>query len=63
MLVGTGYLTKEAFDEWENKPISTVIETLHISEVTFPKIVVCPPKEIFNFTHKSVYVYGSILVC
>ena len=43
-LVLTGLLTKEAFLDWADNPILTVTETDQISEVQFPKIVVCPPK-------------------
>ena len=44
MVVGTGFLTSEAFNEWDAKPISTITETIPIDQVEFPKIVVCPPK-------------------
>ena len=40
----TGYLTTEAFVEWSLYPISTTTETFPITEVTFPRIVVCPPQ-------------------
>ena len=44
MVVVTGYLTAVAFNEWDAKPILTIIETFPIDQVQFPKIVVCPPK-------------------
>ena len=48
MIAGAGYLTKDAFDEWDLDPISTVTEVLTsevlISNGKFPLIVVCPPK-------------------
>ena len=37
----------ESFDNWREKPISTTIETLPISEITFPNVTVCPPKDLF----------------
>ena len=40
-----GYLINNSFSSWEKSPISTSIETLPISEVDFPKIMVCPPKD------------------
>ena len=40
----TAYLTREAFVDWANNPILTTTETDHISDVQFPKIVVCPPR-------------------
>ena len=33
------------FYNWEQSPISTTIETLPISKITFPNVTVCPPKE------------------
>ena len=44
MVAATAYLTAVAFNEWDAKPISTIIETFPIDQVEFPKIVVCPPK-------------------
>ena len=44
---GAGYLIHESFDNWNQSPISTTIETLPISEITFPNITVCPPKNSF----------------
>ena len=44
---GAGYLINESFDNWKQSPISTTIETLPISQITFPNVTVCPPKESF----------------
>ena len=38
------YLIYESFVDWSDSPIGTSEETLPISDVTFPKITVCPPK-------------------
>ena len=43
-----GLLINNAFLDWEKSPIETSIETFPISEVHFPKIVVCPPKVGFS---------------
>ena len=45
---GAGYLIKESFDGWEESPVKTTIETLPISEIRFPKVTVCPPKNTFT---------------
>ena len=45
---GAGYLIKESFDSWSESPVKTTIETLPISEITFPKVIVCPPKNTFT---------------
>ena len=42
----------ESFDNWRQSPISTTIETLPISKITFPNVTVCPPKNLFlNLNH------------
>ena len=46
--LGAGYLIKESFDGWDESPVKTTIETLPISEITFPKVTVCPPKNTFT---------------
>ena len=42
-----GYLIQTSFNNWEKSPISTTIETLPISEITFPNVTVCPPKQSY----------------
>ena len=37
----------ESFENWREKPISSVIETLPISEIIFPNVTVCPPRNLF----------------
>ena len=37
-------LINDAFTNWSESPIKTTIETRPISEITFPKVTVCPPK-------------------
>ena len=44
---GAGYLIYTSFNNWEQSPISTTIETLPISRIIFPNITVCPPKQLF----------------
>ena len=39
-----GFLIYQSFQSWEESPITTTIETLPISEIKFPKVSVCPPK-------------------
>ena len=43
-----GMFINNAFLDWEKAPIETSITTFPISEVQFPKIVVCPPKVGFS---------------
>ena len=44
---GAGYLIFESIDNWKSSPISTTIETLPISKLTFPNVTVCPPKNSY----------------
>jgi len=42
--VGAGTLIYNSFHNWYQSPITTTIETLPISEITFPNVTVCPPE-------------------
>ena len=44
---GAAYLIYESFHNWAASPISTTIETLPISQITFPNVTVCPPRNSF----------------
>ena len=46
--VGASLLIKESFDSWSESPVKTIIDTLPISEIKFPKVTVCPPKNTFT---------------
>ena len=43
-----GYLIFVSFQSWAVSPIKTTVETLPISEIKFPKVTVCPPKNTFT---------------
>ena len=43
---GAGYLIYTSFDDWAQSPITTTIETLSITRITFPNITICPPKTL-----------------
>ena len=45
---GAGYLIYTSFQTWDESPIKTTIETRPITELTFPKVTVCPPKNTFT---------------
>ena len=46
--IGASFLIKESFDSWSESPVKTTIETLPISDIKFPKVTVCPPKNTFT---------------
>ena len=53
LVVVTGFLVaslliKESFDSWSESPVKTTVETLPISDIKFPKVTVCPPKNTFT---------------
>ena len=41
-------LIMTSFQDWTDNPVTTTIDTLPISEVPFPRITVCPPKNTFT---------------
>ena len=45
--IGSVYLIHISFYNWEKSPISTTTETLPISQITFPNVTVCPPRNSF----------------
>ena len=45
---GAGIIIYQSFDNWAESPVTTTIETLPITEITLPKVTVCPPKNTFT---------------
>ena len=45
---GAGYMIYQSFQDWNDSPVKTTIETLPISEITFPVVTVCPPKNTYT---------------
>ena len=45
---GAGYLIYTSFQDWDESPVKTTIESRPITEITLPKITVCPPKNTFT---------------
>ena len=46
--MAAGVLIKESFKSWSMSPVSISMETLPISELLFPKVTVCPPKNTYT---------------
>lgn len=46
--IGAGILIQQSFQSWQDSPVTTTIETRPISEVTLPKIAVCPAKNTYT---------------
>ena len=45
---GSFLLIQQSFTSWADSPVSTTIETLPITEMDFPKVTVCPPRNSFT---------------
>ena len=43
-----GFIIYQSFQSWADSPVKTTIETLPITEITFPKVTVCPPKNTYT---------------
>ena len=41
-------LINDSLTNWSDSPIKTTIETKPIMEITFPKVTVCPPDNVFT---------------
>ena len=46
--MAAGVLIQESFKSWSMSPVSISMETLPISELRFPKVTVCPPKNTYT---------------
>ena len=44
---GAFILIQESFYNWEQSPITTTIESFPISQITFPNVTVCPPRNTY----------------
>ena len=40
-----GYLINNSYSDWNDSPISSVISTHPVKDLSFPKVTVCPPKK------------------
>ena len=45
---GAGVLIYSSFQSWAESPVKTTIETHPITDLTFPKVTVCPPKNTYT---------------
>ena len=45
---GAGVLIYQSFNDWAENPVTTTIETRPITEMKFPKVTVCPPKNTYT---------------
>ena len=57
---GAGYLIHKSFQSWSESPVKTTIETLPITEITFPKVTVCPPKNTYTELNYDLMITENI---
>ena len=57
-----GYFIHEQFQAWQDSPFKTVIETFPISEIEFPKVTVCPPKNTFTNLNYDLETFENITI-
>ena len=57
---GAGILIYQSFEAWDDSPIKTTIETRPISEITFPVVTVCPPKNTFTDLNHDLMILQNI---
>ena len=55
-----GVLIYQSFDDWEENPITSTIETLPITEITFPKVTVCPPRNTYTNLNHDIMTTANI---
>ena len=58
--IGASLLINESFDSWSESPIKTTMETLPISEIKFPKVTVCPPKNSFTDLNYDMMIADNV---
>ena len=45
---GAGVMIYQSFQDWDENPVKTTIDTLPIAQLKFPKVTVCPPKDTYT---------------
>ena len=45
---GACFMIYTSFQSWKDNPIATTIETKPMSEIKFPRVIVCPPKDTYT---------------
>ena len=45
---GAGIIIYQSFKSWDESPVRTTVETQPITDITLPKVTVCPPRMTFT---------------
>ena len=57
---GAAALIQQSFSSWASSPVSTTIETLPISDLDFPNVTVCPPRNSFTSLNPDLLMSRNI---
>ena len=57
---GAGVIIQQSFSSWASSPVSTTIETLPISDLDFPNVTVCPPRNSFTSLNPDLLMSRNI---
>ena len=55
-----GFLIKKSFQSWADSPVKTTVENRPITELTLPKVTVCPPKYTYTNLNYDVMVTENL---
>ena len=58
--IGAAFLIHESFYSWSESPVTTTVETFPISDVRFPKVTVCPPKNTYTDINYDLLISENI---
>ena len=57
---GAAGLIYQSFQAWDESPVKTTIETRPITEITFPRVTVCPPKNTYTDLNYDLMKIGNM---
>ena len=55
-----GVLIHQSFDSWADSPVTTTIETLPITDLDFPNVTVCPPRNSFTSLYPDLVMARNV---
>ena len=58
--IGAGLIIQQSFSSWADSPVSPTIETLPITELDFPNVIVCPPRNTFTTLNPDLVMVRNV---
>ena len=59
---GAVFIIYQSFQAWNESPVKTIIETRPISEMTYPKVIVCPPKNTYTNLNYDLMMAAKMII-